>query len=360
MKKTLSLAAIAAVFAAPAFAANLENPLYIPTTGEYFSKTGVGVMYKKADNSIAHQNNGRAGHSEWPIYRLSEDMGYGITDRLSVEASLGWTQDNDIDRAGLHNGRVGLNYRVFDCSLTDGIVWDLYSDLHLGGVMPMKGAYYLDKGFKYDNYTNGRWGVFVGTKLGKTWDKFTLMGFFEAQQTFGNHNNEIDTTPAQAQALATITSVFGSLAAAQSACGGGNATACQLVGLAGLTDELSVNLKSTVELNAGLKAFYEMDKDWSFGGGFTFRHRMDNGIKSVYTAQDNALSTAVANALAETMYDMNDGWDEYAISASVSHMLNDRVQGTFFAEYVFDDSNPMSQNGTDAKAEAGVRINVAF
>jgi hypothetical protein len=359
MKKTLSLAVIAAVFAAPAFAANLENPLYIPKTGEYYSKTGAGVMYKKDDNTAALQNNGMAHHSEWPIYRLTEDLGYGITDRLSAIAGLGWTQNNDIDRAGLHNGRVGLNYRVFDGSTTDGIIWDLYSDLHLGGVMPMKGSYSLTKGFKYDNYTNGRWGVYAGTKVGKTWDKFTMMGFFEFEQTFGNHNNEIDTTPAQDQANAMITAMGGPAVVA-AACGGGNAAACQLLGISGLTDNLSVNLKSTLEWNTGLKAFYELSDAWSMGGGFTYRHRGDNGIKSIHTAQNNAISTAVANALAAGMYDMNDGWDEYAISANISHMFTDSVQGTLYAEYVFDDANFMSQNGTDVKAEAGVRVNVAF
>lgn len=89
MKKSLSLAVIAAVFAAPAFAANLENPLYIPTTGQFYTKTSAGVMFKQADHSVALQNNGRAGHSNWPIYRVTEDMGYGITDRLSAIAGLG-------------------------------------------------------------------------------------------------------------------------------------------------------------------------------------------------------------------------------------------------------------------------------
>lgn len=357
MKKSLSLAVIAAVFAAPAFAANLENPLYIPKTGEFYTKTGAGVMFKQADDSVAHQRNGRAGHSEWPIYRVTEDMGYGITDRLSAIAGLGWTQDNDIERAGLHNGRVGLNYRVFDGSTTDGIIWDLYSDLHLGGVMPMKGSYSLDKGFKYDNYTNGRWGVYAGTKVGKTWDKLTAMAFVELEQTFGNHNNKIDTTPAKAQAQAAVNACIAAY----------GLPTCMTIpdfqlayGVTQLKDELAVNLKSTLEWNAGLKAFYEINKDWSVGTGFTYRHRGDNGIKTVYTAQDNATATAVANALAAGMYDMNDGWDEYAISASVSHMFTDRFQGAIYAEYVFDNANVLSQNGTDVKAEAGVRVNMAF
>jgi hypothetical protein len=362
MRKTLSLAAMAAVFAAPAAAANLENPLYVPKSGEFFSKTGLGLMYKKADDSIAHQMNGRAGHSEWPIYRLSEDLGFGVTDRLSIQGGFGWTQDNDIDRAGMHNGRIGLNYRVLDGSETDGIVWDLYSDLHLGGVMKMKGSY-SQTGFKYDNYTNGRWGVYAGTKVGKTWDKFTGMLFAELQQTFGNHNNEIDTSAMKALGASGIAGVPASQIQACAANPGLSPMCPALLagyGMATLADPLSVNLKSTLEYNLGLKAFYEMDEKWSFGAGFAFRHRSDNGIKSVHTTQPNAAAQAIANTLAATMKDMRDGWEEYALSASVSRQLTENVQASLYAEYTFDTSHEMSQNGTDAKTEAGLRINVEF
>lgn len=361
MKKTLTAACALAIVAGPALATNnLENPLYAPRAGDVYSKTGVGVMYKKADNEKAMQQNGNAGGIEWPIYRLTEDIGVGITDRLSVNGSLGWTQDNDIDRAGMHNGRIGLAYRVLNGVDNDhGLVWDVYADAHLGGVMKMEGSYDLIKGFKYDNYTNGRWGIYTGTRVGKTWNRFTFMGWTELQQTFGNHNNAIDTTPSKAIANAQIAQM-GGMTNVLTACGMGNADACKLVGLAGLSDELSVNLKSTLEFNIGVKAFYELDDKWSFGGGFTFKTRENNGIKSLHTKQNNAASTAVANALAAGMRDMNDGWDEYVLSAVVMRQVTDCVQAGLYAEYTFDSAEAMSQNGTDIKAEAGVRVNVLF
>ena len=55
MKKTLKAAVALSVLAAPAYAANLENPLYMPKQGAVYSKTSVGVMYKKADHSAAQQ-----------------------------------------------------------------------------------------------------------------------------------------------------------------------------------------------------------------------------------------------------------------------------------------------------------------
>ena len=55
MKKSLKLAVAASVLATPAMAANLENPLYMPTSGEFYSKTGAGLMLKVADSSDAHK-----------------------------------------------------------------------------------------------------------------------------------------------------------------------------------------------------------------------------------------------------------------------------------------------------------------
>ena len=53
MKKTISAAVALSVFAAPAIAANLENPLYMPKQGMGYSKTSAGVMYKVADDTEA-------------------------------------------------------------------------------------------------------------------------------------------------------------------------------------------------------------------------------------------------------------------------------------------------------------------
>ena len=55
MKKTLKAAVALSVLTAPAYAANLENPLYMPKQGAVYSKTSAGVMYKVADDTNAMQ-----------------------------------------------------------------------------------------------------------------------------------------------------------------------------------------------------------------------------------------------------------------------------------------------------------------
>ncbi len=345
MNKTLKAAVALSVLAAPAYAANLENPLYMPKQNQMYSKTSVGVMYKVADDSTAHVRKEHDGVTEFPIWRLHEDLGYGITDRLEAYAKVGYTHDGDIDRKGMHQGRVGLKYRAFET--TDGFAWDIYADAHLGGVSPMSGSYGLN-GFDYDNYSNGRWGFHAGTQVGKTWSRFTGAAFFEVLQTFGNDNNEIDVTGYK------LPAALGALAG-------------QPVTVLGLPDEISVDLKSTTEFNAGLKTFYQIDDRWSVGAGFTFKHHEDNGVeglasdlKTMPTLQLQGAQKAVVDTLLATVKDMNDGFDEYIISLSGSYQLTDATQVTLYGEYTFDDAHQMSQNGTDVKAEIGARVNVVF
>ena len=331
MKKTLSAAVALSVLAAPAFAANLENPLYMPKKGDMYSKTSVGVMYKVADDTNAMVRKGHDGATEFPIWRLHEDLGYGITDRLEAYAKVGYTHDGDIDRKGMHQGRVGLKYRAFET--LDGFAWDIYADAHLGGVSGMSGSLSMGGGgynFTYDNYSNGRWGFHVGSQVGKTWSKFTAAAFFEVLQTYGNDNNEIDISATGLPAL-----------------------------IPGMPSEISVDLKSTTEFNAGLKSFYQIDDRWSIGAGFTFKHHEDNGIESLATDIPAAAKPTV-NSLLASKADMDDGFDEYIVSLSGSYQLTDATQITLYGEYTFDDAHPESQNGTDVKAEMGARINVVF
>lgn len=336
MNKTLKAAVALSVLAAPAYAANLENPLYMPKQNQMYSKTSVGVMYKVADDSTAHVNKGHDGATEFPIWRLHEDLGYGITDRLEAYAKVGYTHDDDIDRKGMHQGRVGLKYRAFET--TDGFAWDIYADAHLGGVSPMSGSYGLN-GFDYDNYSNGRWGFHAGTQVGKTWSKFTGAAFFEVLQTFGNDNNEIELKSVQM---------------------GPTVLTRPTLDAYGFPQELSVDLKSTTEFNAGLKTFYQIDDRWSVGAGFTFKHHEDNGIEGLATDDLTPAVQAQIENLLSTMEDMNDGFDEYIISLSGSYQLTDATQVTLYGEYTFDDAHQMSQNGTDVKAEIGARVNVVF
>ena len=350
MKKTLKAAVALSVLAAPAYAANLENPLYMPTQGTVYSKTGFGLMYKKVDDTDAQIKKGHNGETEFPIYRLYEDLGYGITDRLELYGKFAYTHAGDIDRKGMNVGRAGLKYRVIDT--TDGFAWDVYADMHLGGVSAMEGSYAAN-GFTYDNYSNGRWGFHVGTQFGKTWSKFTAAAFAEVLRTFGNDNNEIDISGMR---IPTAYGVF---------------TAPQM----GIPNEISVDLKSTTEFNAGLKTFYQLDDRWSFGGGFTWKRHEDNGVDGLATrlgaidtgnAQLDAGLTAagaqemVINSLLNEVADMNDGFDEYIITLSGSYQWTDTIQTTVVGEITFDDGHRNSQNTSSGKYELGVRLNVQF
>lgn len=338
MKKTISAAVALSIFAAPAIAANLENPLYMPKQGSVYSKTSAGVMYKIADDSDAHQLKNHDGATEFPIWRVHEELGYGILDNLEAYAKFGYTHDGDIDRKGIHLGRAGLKYRAINTD--DGWVWDLYADAQLGGIVEMSGSYAAN-GFTYDNYSTGRWGFHVGTQVGKTWSKFSTAAFVEVLRTFGNDNNSIE--------ISELKQIRG------------------IPPFANIPDEISVDLKSTTELNAGLKAFYQLDDRWSFGGGFTFKHHADNGVEGLATSLDSngnptiaTIQQAFVDGLMPIVEDMNDGFDEYILNLTAAYQMTDTMQVAVYGEYTFDESHVNSQNGTDVKAELGVRLNVQF
>ncbi len=325
MKKTLKglIAATASVISTGALASNLENPLYMPLEGDFYSKTGIGIMYKETDHTAALVAKGADGKTEFPVWRFTEDFGYGITDRLDIHGRLGYTKDGDINRKGMHRGRLGLTYRAM--TEDDTFILDLYADAYMSGVTPMKGSY-TPTGFNYKNYSNGRWGVIGGARFGKTWDDFTLAAHVEMLQTFGNHNNEIKIEHPGLK-------------------------------MAGFPDEISVDLKSTREVTAGLDTLYQFNAAWSSGFGFEYVQHADNGVKSIHTYVPDSIYKA---AVLEATKDMNDGWDEFILKASVAYQMTDSIQWTLFGEYTFDDSHTQSQNGTDVKMELGVRMNARF
>lgn len=341
MKKSLKLAVAASVLATPAMAANLENPLYMPTAGEFYSKTSGGLMLKVADSSDAHIQKGHDGETEFPIWRIQEDLGIGITDNFAIRGAFAYTHDADIDRKGMNHGRLGLIWRAVETS--DDIILDIYADAHLGGINKMRGAYTLERGFQYDNYSNGRWGFDAGVRFGKTWnEKFTTSAFVEVLKTFGNSNNVIDVA-----------------GLSKNIPGMGNTAITQ----PGIPGEISVDLKSTTEINFGLNAFYQFNDSWSMGAGFKYNHHADNGVKGLATElpeNANPMASVIANGLISQLSDMNDGFDEYIVTLSVANQITDNVQVALYGEYTFDDAHANSQNGTDVKAEVGVRLNLAF
>lgn len=366
MKKSLKglIAITASVITTGAFASsNIENPLYMPKNREVYLKTGAAMMYKTVEKTKATEKKGTDGDLEFPVWRFTGDIGYGITDRLDVHGHFGYTKDGEIDRKGMHRGRIGLMYRVLEDS--DPFVLDLYGDAYLSGITPMKGTY-TAKGFDFANYSNGRWGAIVGTRFGKTWDNFTLGAHVEYLQTFGNHNNKIGIDPSY-KPLANTLPALPALATYR------NMSMQDF----GFPDEISVDLKSTHETVAGFDAMYQMNDKWSFGAGFEYIEHYDNGVKSIHTKLREesvtlpgelpaplggmTISTSdIVDGLLKETKDMNDGWDEYVIKTSASYQYTDDIQFTVFFEYTFDDAHVQSQNATDVKAELGVRMNARF
>jgi hypothetical protein len=349
MKKSLKslIAATASVVSTAAFASNLENPLYMPKNREVYLKTGAAMMYKTVEKTDATITKNTDGNWEFPVWRFTGDLGYGITDRLDVHGHFGYTKDGKIDRKGMHRGRIGLMFRAL--TEDDPIILDLYADAYLSGVTPMKGTY-TAKGFNFDNYSNGRWGAIGGVRFGKQISDWTLAAHAEYLQTFGNHNNKIAIDP-------TIRPFYGKTGYESY----WSLTMPQL----GFPDEISVNLKSTHETVAGFDVMYQMTSKWSLGAGFEYIEHYNNGVKDIHTQLANVGSMAplqkgVVDALLASTKNMKDGWDEYVLKTSAAYQMTDDVQIAGFFEYTMDDTQSKSQNATNCKLELGVRLNARF
>lgn len=375
MKKSIKAAIAASVLVSPAFAANMENPLYMPGAREFYSKLSNGLMLKVADDSDAHKDKGHDGKVEFPIIRIQEELGFGITNRWAVHGSVQYTHDNDIGRTGLSAGRLGTTYRVL--KLQNGLIWDVYGDLHLGGLGEMRGQYNISGNsvvaqetmaqlmatgmpqaqaaqtalgaallnahgvIDYDNYSNGMWGFHVGTKFGRVWnEKLTTSAFVEVLRTFGDDNSRIRIVGDNAPILP------------------GYSTALVLASK-GAPSEITAEFKSTTEISAGANVFYQWSDRWSTGAWFRYNNHADQGIKKITTNVTPTLEPVKA-ALEQKLADMNDGFDEYIVGLSVAHQFTEHAQVALYGEYTFDTAHARSQNGTDVKAEAGVRVNFKF
>ena len=209
----------------------------------------------------------------------------------------------------------------------------MYGEAYLAGLSKMKGSYGTT-GFTYDNFSSGRWGALVGTKIGKKWSRLTASLNAEDLQIFGNHNNEIEITHPGLLML-------------------------------GFPDKISVDLKSNNEWLVSLNTLYQLSDRWSIGGSLKFIEHADNGVKSIHTRLINAgamqpMQDAVVKQLLAETKSMDDGWEEYYITVSLANQVTDYLQLALYGEYVFDTSHQGSQNGTDIKTEIGVRANVRF
>jgi hypothetical protein len=336
MKKILGIAAATAAMATSAMAANMENPLFLPGALDVYSKTTLGLMYKITDSTENQILRGHSGSTEFPIWRPMQEFGVGITDRWAAHLIAGYTYDPDINRKGFHLGRLGTTYRIFGNETN--FVWDMYGDFHLGGMERMKGKLVRSSVvttdptkmfvFNYDNYSNGRWGAHLGTKFGYRWTNLSTSAFVEVLRTWGNHNNEIDVS-----ALRVI--------------------------LPGLPRELSVNIKSTWEINAGANVFYQISDELSGGIGFNYKHHATNGLDGIYTDLPDTVRPGAQNFV-DFFKDMNDRFDEYALSFTIAYQFTPGTQLAWYIEDTYDTGARLSANTTNVKVESGFRFNFMF
>jgi len=430
MKKVLNPLMTVGILATVAFAANVENPLYAPAQFGFYSKTGFSFMYKQSDANLAMKAKDWEYQNEY-ILRGYEDFGFGLTDRFSLRGAFGYTHDFSIERSGPHNARLGLGYRAINQPVK-AVVWDLYMDAWLGGISKMKANLIastselkeikdsMPLSFKYDNYANGRWGIWFGTAVGKTFDRVTVSAFGEVQKTFGNNNNQIkieesakpiiEAMVKQSVYPTVYSGVYGNVLNQyiENACKtqGLNPASCNnspewndiesaaknalesdpLVmtqieqsaqnmagGIAnayvkGLPEDFNVDTKNVWDYVAGLKTLYEVNNDWSVGGGFTWRHRGTNSIEKVNISStskvpDPTTVDAITKGIKESKGfkgSMEDGVEEFTLSLQGSRQFTKNLQLTLFGEYTFDSAEDKAQLGSDIRVEHGLRLNWQF
>ncbi len=135
--KKLALTSLFAVFAVSgAHAANVinDNPLYRPEAGKFYSVTSVA----------SHTKNSKT-------VGLTEDFGYGITDRLAVAVSTTAAQSDWFDMSSWNDFAFGVNYRALDMGNWKGDVFGAYT---VNSILPYRGSF-LDKDATWYNWTVG-------------------------------------------------------------------------------------------------------------------------------------------------------------------------------------------------------------
>lgn len=143
--KKLALTSLLAVFAVSgAHAANVidGNPLYMPGQNHFYSVTSLG----------SHSDH----FSSW---KLNEDFGYGITDKLAVNVSTTVVDEKSFNQWGWDEMAFGAKFRALDFG---GWKADL-----IGGyaVNPFWGNHqpWLDKDYTNYTWTAGMRGGYVGS-----------------------------------------------------------------------------------------------------------------------------------------------------------------------------------------------------
>ncbi len=325
MKITLGAALTAAVLATPAYSYyNMENPLYIPMTGELYSKTSLGVSAKKTDDAQIRTFTNSADQSQFPIYKLTEQVGYGITDRLSVNATIAYMYNSDADIDGFSFDRLGLNYRILED--TQKIAWDVYFDMHLDGLTKERSS--MNFMFPYQNsLSDGTYGFYLGTKVGHTYCAVTNMIFAEILHHFGNSNNKLHVEY-------PLSMAFGK-------------------------DWVSLNTNSRTDFAMGIKSFYDLGPKWSFGGGLTYKYYATTSADGFNDAALSGYEMVLEEPLM-FIRDMQNKYSEFIFSGQVTRNLDKDMQVTMYGNYTLPHVTEFSFQGSVYDIELGARFNISF
>lgn len=90
--KTILMASAAVLFATQAMAEDITNPFFTPAKGQFTSDTSIGYAREKMDNDAVSEG-----------YYVAETLEYGITDEISVNASIANMFDTEGDYNNDHN-----------------------------------------------------------------------------------------------------------------------------------------------------------------------------------------------------------------------------------------------------------------
>lgn len=149
--KKIALTSLLTVFAASgAMAANAidGNPLYMPKAGAFYSVTGLA----------SHSENSNA-------FGLTEEFGYGVTDKLAVNVTTTMAEDEEFDYVAWEDMTFNATFRAFDKG-----AWKV--DAIAGyGVGPVWGDH---KSFLDERYTDYAWTA--GVRGGYTTSVWTVAG----------------------------------------------------------------------------------------------------------------------------------------------------------------------------------------
>lgn len=179
--KKLALTSLLAVFAiSGAHAANVidGNPLYMPKAGHFYSETALGSSSNEVD-----------------IVGLSEEFGYGVSDRFAISAKTALREADWFDKYEWSHLGLNATYRVLDAGVYKA---DLFAGYSAGGVNVPRfgniGALMINDGHDTDWFkkdaTFYTWTI--GARVGYTTGDFTIaahaaMDYFDEESFKWGH-----------------------------------------------------------------------------------------------------------------------------------------------------------------------------